>query len=415
MSDTSNCGDPRDSRERRNLVLTSRENSFGIAKGKGVTTGSPIHNGEPSSSSRLRSSKTTDSACPNTLDKGKGRVNIPIRTNIADSRDSGSKVGTIVHDIERRCSDATNDNGESSKDRLGSRTEVDEVERRLDEETRREAKYWEQVDKKKGQMKDVRGRKKKTRQDMLDDRFTEEDRKEFAAKYKRLEEVHKLAQEEIDMLEEQLAAAEVTIKRLRKALVEVRRELEEQENESRDLRKTIKDLRGQIKTLHDRLDVTESKLKKYEEKYPELVETDISTPTSSEVSSEARENGPTAQGPAIAGPSSTPICQTPDDDDDDAEKIDKQGSPSETAKNSDTGAALTRTPTRSSGTSSNKRRSWETVETSFQTHEYPNVTGGKVRVEQTKTVLIPGNSRHKSSSKDSHKKKKKSRTSKEQK
>jgi len=273
------------------------------------------------------------------------------------------------------------------------------------------------VDKKKGQMKDVRGRKKKTRQDMLDDRFTEEDRKEFAAKYKRLEEVHKLAQEEIDMLEEQLAAAEVTIKRLRKALVEVRRELEEQENESRDLRKTIKDLRGQIKTLHDRLDVTESKLKKYEEKYPELVETDISTPTSSEVSSEARENGPTAQGPAIAGPRSTPIRQTPDDDDDDddAEKIDKQGSPSETAKNSDTGAALTRTPTRSSGTSSNKRRSWETVETSFQTHEYPNVTGGKVRVEQTKTVLIPGNSRHKSSSKDSHKKKKKSRTSKEQK
>ncbi|KAE9377304.1 hypothetical protein N431DRAFT_501984 [Stipitochalara longipes BDJ] len=379
MSDA-NPVDRRGLRQMQNLVPTSRENNLGAAKGRGVTASSSSHHGEPGPSSRSRPSMSPDSASPNSLNKGK------VRGKHRAERSTHRRKLIAICNVKI-------DNGELRKDSLCSQTDVDEVERLLNEETRREARYWEEVDNQKGQMKDVRGRKKKTRQDMLDDRFTEDDRKELAAKYKRLEVVHKLAEEEI--------------------LAEVRRDLAEQEKESFDMRKTVTELRGQIKTLQEKLDVTEVRLKNYEEKYPELAETDISTPTSSKVSLDALENGPASRGPAIAGLSSMPISQAPDED---AEKRDRQSSPSGTVKDSDTGATLTRSSTRSSGTSSNKRQSWEVVKKSVRKQEYDSafVAGGKVVREETTTLLKPENAHHKkSSSKDSQKKK--SRSSRDQK
>ncbi len=170
-----------------------------------------------------------------------------------------------------------------------------------------------------------------------------------------------------------------------------------------DLGKRIETLEQQVLVLRAELDAVREerdRLKQESEAQKALKEIGSSTPNSSEVSFEASENGPTARGAVIAGSSSTPIHQNPDDD---TEKTAKQGSISKTAKNSDTGATRTRTLNRSSGTGLTKTQNFQVVEVSVRTKQYGSakVIGGIIRVEERKTLLKPEISSQKSRTKDS--------------
>lgn len=275
------------------------------------------------------------------------------------------------------------------------------MERLLDEETKREEKYWEEVDKKKDQMTDVCARKRKTRKDMLDDHFTDEDREEFAAKYRRLQNVYKLAEEEIESLEKRLAEAGLTIKRLRKMLAEVRKELEEQQKHGHDLEMTVNGLRQEVKTLHESLDVAEDRLKEYEQKYTVLAGTDISTPTSSEVSLETPEDGPVTQGRVVAESSRRQRSQTQVDN---KAQVDRDGSPPEKIKDSDAGPPLAKTHSGSSGTQASQREKGEIVARVSQSKNYPGVLPGTTVVKET-VKTIHKSPRHNHKKRDSRGKK----------
>ncbi|KAH9204134.1 hypothetical protein DL95DRAFT_398748 [Leptodontidium sp. 2 PMI_412] len=159
---------------------------------------------------------------------------------------------------------------------------------------------------------------------MRDDHFTDKDWEELAAKYQRLQIVDKLAEEEIESLEKRLAKADLTIKRLQEELAEVRKELEGQQKKGHDLQMTVNGLRQEVKTLRETLDVTEHRLQEYEQKCTVLAGTDISTPTSSEVSLETPEDGLVTQGRVVAESSRRRRSQTQVDN---KAQVDKDGRP----------------------------------------------------------------------------------------
>jgi hypothetical protein len=297
-------------------------------------------------------------------------------------------------------SSTTSDGHGTEKDNLDSlTTRTDKIEQLLNEMDRRETEYWEEVERKEDQMTEVDARKTKTRKDMLNDCFTEEDRREFAAKYKHLQEVQELAEREIEDLQERLAKAKLTIKDLRKELAEVRRALEEKEKEGHLLQRTLTVLEKQVKALKDELDATKTKLKRYEAKYPELEESDISTPTSSQGSFETPNDSPVIQdpGPAESGSprgSQHPAAQT--------EPSDGDGSPNGTIQDPDEGTPLEKVSSGSSGTRASQKTLGKVLRRRSRTSTYPGLVPGTTVIDEN-IMTLHENGHHKSR-KDHHQK-----------
>ena len=272
--------------------------------------------------------------------------------------------------------------GEANLDSLTTRT--DQIEQLLNEIDQREAEYWEEVERKEDQMTDVDARKTKTRKDMLNDSLTEEDKRELAAKYKLLQEVHELAEEEIELLQKQLAKVKLTIKDLRKELAEVRKALEEKEKEGHLLQRSVNVLEKQVKTLKEELDVTKTKLKRYEEKYPELDESDISTPTSSQVSFETPKDSPVIQDTGPAESSSPRGSQRSAAQ---RELGDRDRSLGGTIRDPYEGASLEKVSSGSSGTRASQNSRGKVIRQNSRTSQYPGVLPGTtVFKEITETV-----------------------------
>jgi hypothetical protein len=201
---------------------------------------------------------------------------------------------------------------------------------------------------------------------------------------------------------------------LRKELAEVRKELEEKEKEGHLLQRTVNGLEKQVKALKEELDVTKAKLKRYEQTYPELEETDPSTPSSSEVSLKTPEGGPEISEPVVAESSGRRTSQPRVSQ---GKQSDREGTPAGTIKEQEVDAPLAKTPSHSSGTNSNRshrRQSWEVVTESTRTQEYDSlfVRGGKVLKVETTTIVKPEKGNHKKNS-SSGSQKKKSRSKKD--
>ncbi len=260
------------------------------------------------------------------------------------------------------------DTVEANIDSLITRT--DKIQELLDKINQRETEYWEEVERKEDQMTDVDARKTKTRKDMLNDSLTEENKRELAAKYKHLQEVQELAEREIKDLQERLAKTQIMIKDLRKELAEVRKALEEKENEGHILQRSVNVLEKQVKTLKEELDVTKAKLKRYEEKYPELEESDISTPTSSQVSFETPKDSPVIQDSGAAESSSPQVFQRPAAQ---TEPVDREGSPDGTIQDPDGGTPLEKVSSGSSGTRSSRKPRGKVLRRDSRTSKYPGV------------------------------------------
>ena len=280
--------------------------------------------------------------------------------------------------------------GEANLDSLTSRT--DKIEQLLDEMDQRETEYWEEVERKEDQMTDVDARKTKTRKDMLSDKLTEEDKRELAAKYKHLQEVQELAEREIQLLQERLAKAKLTIKDLRKELAEVRKALEEKEKEGHLLQRTLNVLEKQVKALKEELDVTKTKLKRYEEKYPELEESDIHTPTSSQVSFETPKDSPVIQDPGPAESSSPRGSQRSAAQ---TEPGDREGSPDGTIQDPDEGTPLEKVSSGSSGTRASQNPRGKVIRQNSRTSKYPGVWPGTTVVKEI-TETVHEKEKHKS-------------------
>lgn len=277
---------------------------------------------------------------------------------------------------------------EGSRDVLDR--DPDEIERQLDEVTKWETEYYKRVDKKKSQMRDVRARERQTRKDILDDYSTEEDRQEFMAKYTWLQRVYKLAEEEIADLEEKLEEADLKIRTLRSELADVRRALQEQQKIGVDQEKTIKGLKAEVQTLRGQLKAVNARLEVYHQKYPELEETDSSTPTGSEVSLKTPEGSPEIQTAVIAGPSKRSGSLTPIDDE-----------PAEAVDGSKEEPPLARKASRSSHNSAREDQGKTSTRTRSRTVFFPIIPVAKITSQELresgKQSGKKGGSRRKSS------------------
>jgi predicted nucleic acid-binding Zn-ribbon protein len=278
---------------------------------------------------------------------------------------------------------------------------VKEIERLLEGEAKRNAKFQKQVNRRKHNMDDINARQADLRKNLVSGTLTGAERQELLDAYESLEKAYELAEKVNARLAEKLTAAGVEIRGLEKRLGEVTEALRRQKKKGAGLQMLLDELQDRLeKTEAERegykreLETTTENRDRYKRAFDALKETDSSTPTGSEVSSKTPEDGP-AQGPAgcSTGPGSQPhAAQT--------EQGNRDGSPHGTIKTSEIGASMTKTSTGSSGRHSHHRRSWEVVAESVRTHEYGSavVPGGKVVKRETSTLLKPEKARDKKSS-----------------
>ena len=279
--------------------------------------------------------------------------------------------------------------------------EVKEIERLLEGEAQRNAKFQKQVNRRKHNMDDINARQADLRKNLVSGTLTGAERQELLDAYESLEKAYELAEKVNARLAEKLTAAGVEIRGLEKRLGEVTEALRRQKKKGAGLQMLLDELQDRLeKTEAERegykreLETTTEDRDRYKRAFDALKETDSSMPTGSEVSSKTPEDDP-AQG--IAGSSTGPESQHHAAQ---TEQGNRDGSPHGTIKTSELGAPMAKTSTGSSGRHSHHRRSWEVVAESVRTHEYGSavVPGGKVVKRETSTLLKPEKARDKKSS-----------------
>jgi chromosome segregation ATPase len=235
---------------------------------------------------------------------------------------------------------------------------VKEIERLIEGEAKRNAKFQKQVNKRKHNMDDINARQAELRKNLVSGTLTGAERQELLDAYETLETAYELAEKANARLAEKLTAASIEIRGLEKRLGEVTEALRRQKKKRTGLQMLLDELQDRLEMMEveregykRELETTKEDRDRYKRAFEALKETDSSTPTGSEVSSKTPEDSP-AQGPAgsSTGPESQPhAAQT--------EQANRDGSPHGTIKNSEIGAPITKTSTSSSGKHSHHRRS----------------------------------------------------------